>query len=400
MNTWQCPHPRAFLEKIWGALHEGDRHLVIQMPGWQIDAFLEEFNAIGLHNRESFIITDSNAYLEPEEYIKRSLKKEIELTPENYSHLELTVENIILRMPDDPDDNLLAKWLEFYDKLARSARDYQEAHQDGTRGRRFPLLWRTLTLMPAHFPSPTPETSLEIYLNDRIYQSDLEYAIESCCEDMGIRDLGSMLWLSSLCQGLALNDLNLCNHIFDNLPLSMDEIEDLLRDYPVIRLDTDMRNAVIALDDNGARHVCNRTILSCLRDYGLLEYDCHDMERLHPAALAQARRPASIEKMVNKGQIKIYFPVVQEVLNFIIGHLTRACGPDWHKHDPKNFPTVDREIGPLPAYMRQYLRAYCSAELIVLAEKWRDLRNRIAHGKMLDFVMAREAVKLYQKFDN
>lgn len=399
MTIWQCPHYREFLESIWEELQKGDHHLVIQLPAWQIGELRDAIYAFYKRYHYSMAFPVSEANISPEEYLRQCALEPDSFSLDNLTERKMVSENILLALPEDMEEEAREKWNEFFDKLSSDAREYQKRFFGDNEDFRqaLPLPWRLLALMPTHFPSPKPETSLEIFLGSGMaMRSDLEYAIESCLMESNIRRESSRLWLKAICQGLGTRDVGLCRNIFEFLPLDLDEVMEMLKACPFPEMDEAVIRAVIAIDEGNTQNGCSFSERQNLRDYGILENDCENMERLHPVALARANRPYSVYRLLLQGQIRTYLPMVQEVQAFIHEELERLCGSGWHTMESEKYPGLAMEIGPLAGYMSRWLKGCCGYDLLNLAFLWRDLRNNVAHGVLLDYEHARDAVDLYE----
>lgn len=399
MLLWQCPHPREFLDEIFEILQKGERHVVIHLPYWRMEEFNNALYNANKRYRYPLDFPVPLAEASPYENLRQCALKPEDFFKAPLLSQEMQKENIVLSIPSQLSFELQEEWLKFMAEISSETRQYQESlsGQEGTAEQQIPLPWRLLILAPAHFPSPKPETSLEIFLGSGLCtQSDLEYAIENCVSKSGIRNLSSRLWLEAICKGLGMRDVGLCSFIFRELPLDMEEIMAMLRTYPLPELDYDTINCIISLDDGSEQIRDLWRERQWLRDIGILESDCRNRESLHPAALARANRPHAIKRLLVEGQIRIYLPMVQEIHNFIYQQLSKICGDDWHKRYSENYSGMDMEIGPLANYMSTYLKGECGEALLELAYLWRDVRHTVAHSRFLDYEIARDAVDLYE----
>lgn len=377
------------MDYIFGILQCGDRHLAIYLPTFRMQSFAESFCAYGRKYYDGIFHARAEYGLPPLDCLGQCFDNPEGLSLDNLTSGKALASNILLELPEAMDDALWTEWELFFDSLCRSARQYVDYEK--------PLPWRALILVPYHLPSMRPESNLEIILGSGIFRtSDLEYAIERNLMENGIKSTSSRLWLSSLCHGLGRADPEICNAIFRDLPLDRDDIISMLEDYPLGNIDNEIKKIIISFDKAGNPAQCPYWEKSLLQDLGILEFDTDDNCKLHPAALAKAKRSNSIERLVVQGQTAIYLPLVQEAHNFICRRLGIACGEAWNKHSPESWHGIEIDIGPLWGYMNAFLRGCCGEDLLELAGLWRNVRHRLAHGNMLDYIEARDAVELYE----
>lgn len=55
---------------------------------------------------------------------------------------------------------------------------------------------------------------------------------------------------------------------------------------------------------------------------------------LHPAVLHAARRTKDLEKCISHGQIRVLFPVIQDLQARVLIHLTKNISDGWIKKFP------------------------------------------------------------------
>lgn len=401
MLFWKCPHPREFLDFIFETLRQGDHHAALLIPHWKISGFSDALHAANQKYRYSLDFPVISADADPLDCFRQCAEDPDGLELKDLQGRAMRKDNLIIALPTGLDASGQERWLGLIKKLSADAKEYHERVSGSAEDAYFTLPWRALFIIPSHFPDPEPETSLDIILADgRASQSDLEYAIENCVEEFALSKAWSRIWLEAVCQGLGIRDVSLCPHMFRELPMDLDGVMDALRSFPFPELDEELKRSVIELDNPAAQDNNLWIAKRLLRDLGILELDCHRVERLHPAALARAGRSRSIERLLVQGQARVYLPLAQEAHAFICGRLSHIFGGGWHTLDPANFPNPDIEIGPLAFYIDKVLkrsRGQDLTDLKDLAFLWREARNTIAHGRLLDVATAREAVELYEE---
>lgn len=389
MNIWQSPGAREFMDEIFEILQSGNRHLVIYLPSFRMQSFVDGFGSYCRKYYGGILHIRAEDGQMPPDCLGQCFDNSGSICLENLGAARPLACNILIELPKVVDAAQWAEWELFFDALCCSAKQFIDYGSV--------LPWRMLILVPSHLPSMKPDSNLEIVLGSGFFRgSDLEYSIERNMDEYGVQSTSTRLWLSALCHGLARADPEICNAIFELLPISFQEIISLLEEYPLGNIDDEIKKIIISFDNMGRPVNTLDREKSLLQDLGILEFDTDNNYKIHPAALARAKRANSIERLVVQGQTGIYLPLVQEAHNFICRQLGILCGDGWNRHDPESWPSIETDIGPLWGYMNVFLRGCCGGDLLELATLWRNVRHTLAHGNMLAFADARKAIMFYE----
>ena len=409
MTIWECPHPEKFLDEIFSTLQNGDRHVLIHLPIWRLAGFQDALWDASQSRRLHLHFPEAPNARRPLELMRGLSLKPDDFQAADPASWEPKSENIALAIPSELNAGEVKEWLGFIEAAAASGREFHERMGGLEKeGALLPLPWRLIFLAPAHFPSPKPETSLEIFLASGLCgQSDLEWAVERCASDQGGRlEASSRLWLESICKGVAMRDVGLCASVFKALPLDLPDVMDMLMAYPFHELGKELAREVIAVDEGNEQGPESWRARERLREMGILDLDCRGWEALHPSALAQANRRQTVEGLLRQGQVRVYFPLAQDAHSFIVQKLDKCCDPDWRRkslqwHKETNQYVNESDtclgIGPLAEYMARHLKGVCGGDLLELARLWQNIRNEIAHDRLLKFEDTVDAVDLFEE---
>ncbi|MBQ7457426.1 MAG: hypothetical protein IJS54_07465 [Desulfovibrio sp.] len=392
MNLWKCPSAREFMQDVCQTVRIHDSHVCLVMPGLGINTFVQEFTAYAENYLSEIIPIEIGKHNDPKACFLSAFQ-----TASAIPGLEAVMDccaqstYLLLVVSKDVADpkGMIADLCQTIARLSKQKKDANAT-----------LLWRLIVVLPAHIPWPDETPSLKVNLWwGQIHPSDTEYAIEHCLRESIPSALHEWeyLWLYSLCQGLAVIDPMIADTIFHQLPTCLEEIETLFDNHPVRKLSPEAQKAIIRLDTLGniPQDQPKDGDVRLLWSLGALDMRENVSAMLHPAAYVAANRISSLERLVVQGQIKVYFPIVQEVHGFLCSQLQKSCGDHWNKYDP-HFQTINDEIGALPKYMSLYLKGKHDPELYELACSWRAIRNSLAHGTMIQCQTAIDAHKKYR----
>ncbi|MBQ7607090.1 MAG: hypothetical protein IJU76_03880 [Desulfovibrionaceae bacterium] len=398
MNLWACPSAREFMHDVCSLVRTSEQFVCLVLPDPHRAGFIEAFvryadNYLG----QVSVCTLANTSTLDADFLASFFPEILDASLAISLASSGTSTYLLLTFPCDLDDSDGA-CRAFLENLVQLAKERKK-----TGGI---LLWRLIVVWPAHLPWPHGGEGLVVrFWWGQLHPSDTEYAIEHCCREVYRDELKEWeyLWLYSLCQGLAVMDPLLSLRIFQELPLDLEEIQSLLADHPLMRVAPSIRQAIVRVDTQGASRL-SRTEppegdIRTLWSIGALDIRENGLTALHPAAVCVANRISSLEKLVVAGQIKVFFPIVQEVHSFLCSQLRKVCGDCWHKKD-KTFQNLNDEIGGLPRYMSEYLKGQHDPDLYSLAVQWRNIRNSLAHGQSISCRMAVDACRLYGELRN
>ena len=289
-----------------------------------------------------------------------------------------------------PPENFSGEFLTFAEEAASRSRTAATTNQ--------PLLWSMVFIVPPDADFPAEDAGFaRFYWWGKRYQSDLEYIIE---REIIPRDYGNPAsrWFYALCKGVCEGAPELVPNLLAKEPAGLDDIVDVLRSSPVYN-EENRRIALDYLEKYSPPHT--RTALP--QDFaaeawaaGILDIGCQGQPRLHPAALLAARGAEYVEKLVVRGQCQVYIPMVPEATRVITESAERKLGPDWNR----GIEEETLEIGGLHYHLNNTLSGWSRGlrEEIELAKYWRELRNELAHYKMIEARLALFAVAKLDEF--
>lgn len=402
MNLWQCPHPTLFLKEICLSLEKGDAHCIVSLPERLIPAFQEEFRAYWkefwgdlplLALEEETELTDAMFPFFATETPPINL---IDLT-EGFVRGSKTLAVVL---PATPHSNEKEFFL-FLNHLA--------AHAKNRRDNGLTMNWNMLVIAPADRPMPNPDIGLRcFYWWGHLHNSDVEYAIESAFSDIfrnGIRqEQLAYWWLYPLCKGLSSGDPELVEHIIRDFPK---DIETLIATLKKHELNTEengqlVRNFLEAPQYTPKSNDYPRGILAKLWHKGIIDLDCSGRLVIHPAALLAAGQVENLEELVIRGQMFFFLPLVQDVHNILSRQVEKHLGNVLEEFFPDDgaFDSARYEIGPFYAFLSYLYKEKGKSvpyHILDTAKKWRELRNDIAHIKMLSYQTIECALAAYEK---
>ena len=392
MNIWNCPHGKAFMRSLCRLQEAGDRHVMVRLPERHMPSFLKEF--CGYSTR--FFGTVQKVILEDDQPLAKSLAPvfmsngvDSPLLEDYFTRTVKNSPNLLLVLP--PKSPVAASDCR---KFLEMAAAHAKAFQDEDKR----LLWSMVAVLPVQFDCPQEEIGLESWTWwGHLHPSDLEFSIEQALAD--ITNEAAYYWYSALCKGLARMDPELVDAIVLNPPTSVEELADVVQDSQAMFSPEVIDLACRYLQDppSALRRdtLPKGEVEAALWKYGALDINCYGKPSLHPAVLVAAGHKEQLEKLVIQGQMQIYLPLVQEVHNFLCRTLTDLCGPDWSTRDTTKFQSVEQEIGALPLYMKTEFGMNIPKSLIDLAYTWREVRNVIAHNRMIPCYLTLRAVLRY-----
>ncbi|WP_419784290.1 hypothetical protein [Maridesulfovibrio sp.] len=213
-------------------------------------------------------------------------------------------------------------------------------------------------------------------------------------------------WLRSLSRGLAQGDPELGKQLVEDLPKSLDEIVDSLRDY-INFAPYDMNPFEVETSFYGTpQETIPTEELTLFWKCGCL--NCIDGvgQQLHSSLIASQKNGRDeISKRIWLGQQKILWPTLEQVRITLITRLEAQFGKKWPKtiSDGLNIDqqVLETEIGTLSYALYKYQTRFPNKipkTFTALAEAWKDVRNSLAHCKMVPYGQAQKAFILFKDF--
>lgn len=379
-----------------------DTHCVVSLPQRLIPSFQEEFRAywkdlwghlpVLTLEEETELPNAISSFFHTEE-LTINLADLTECTLRGYSTLAVV-------LPGQPHP----KEQDFFRFLNHLA-----AHAKNCRDNGLSLNWNMLVIAPADRPLPNPDVGLTcFYWWGQLHNSDVEYAIESAFKDIlknGIRqEKLAYWWLYPLCKGLSSGDPELVDHIIRDFPKDFETLITTLKKH---ELNTEenghlVRNFLEAPHYTSKSNDYPRGFLAKLWHKSIIDLDYRGGLAIHPAALLAAGQVENLEELVIRGQMFFFLPLVQDVHNLLSRLVEKHLGgilEDWLPDDG-SLATARYEIGPFYAFLSYLYNEKGKSVpyyIIDTTKKWRDLRNDIAHIKMLSYKKIEDAFTAYEK---
>ncbi len=406
MILWQCPHPALFVKEVCETLDTLQDHCIVSMPSRLIPNFQEELifyckstrggNYIQLHQLEKAPpLRDALAPL-------FSDSKASSLADLKNKWL-IGASTLIVTLPDQP----LFIEKEFFDFLINDLM----AHAKNCRDNAETLLWNMLVIAPADRKIPSQDIGLKVFLWwGRLHNSDVEYAIEDAFRNsFGLETKKKTLdywWLYPVCKGISRSDPDLVEMVYRNAPQGMDDLMVVLSEHELNTEENgNLVKAFLDLDNSRYKLTLNalpQGLAAKLWHKGILDLTFQGDITLHPAALLAAGYKNKLEKLIVQGQMQFFLPLVQEVHTLLWNKVEEYWGGNLEDLIPKdkNLESARDEIGPfyaLLSYLYQKKGKSIPRVLHSAVKRWRQLRNDIAHIKMLSRQTIDDALTSYEE---
>lgn len=394
MSLWYSPHPKAFLREICQVVGTEREHCAVSIPQHLIPSFREELLSYGRKSLGELQVLQLNPQvglwgnLAPLFNIDAGGDKKLSDLP------EMTLprcRNLVI-FPSEKPLSWEEEFLAFVDTMAAHAKYCKD------QGKR--MLWSMLIVIPAGSKMPHEDIGLRVlYWWGRLHVSDLEYAIESNFGASEAQEYHLYCWFYALCKGVASGDPRLVELFQQQVPIDVDSLVNALAGH---ELCTEENARLVMSYLNSSKYSLTRDVVpqgiaAELWHCGILDFDCYGKPSLHPAALVAAQKIDVLERLVVKGQMQVYLPLVQEVHEFLYNKIECLLGYKWDGRNKKSFSSIKSEIGPFSVYINRRFKDVLPKDILREALEWRDLRNSIAHAQMIPFDMAVSRVMAYQK---
>lgn len=389
MSIWQCPQGKAFIEKICDELFKGT-HYVVCFPKPHITRFLSAFQTYAkqmLGGTKTVIwngeqtLTDSLSSL-----FNCNIKNWLELPSYN---LPNGISLLVLVISDSLPHECEQDFLHFLIHMKSHAHTLRDKGKTNAK-------WNLLVISNPDVCIPKDDMDMRVLRWwGMLRPSDLEYAIEqNTYPVLDSLDDAMLCWFKALCRGFAVCDPELVETLFNHLPHNSKELRKAFDQHPFYTKEisvlasqyTDIRELMVGRKIPSAKGII-------LWSLGIFDLDCHGVPSIHPVALAAANRTEELERMAVNGQIKVYLPMVQQVLDFIRRYMSYTFGSDWDKKST-TYEGMEYDIGKLPKYLSTFFYHNIPKDIYSLASLWRKVRHLLAHGHMVDQETAEKAVRL------
>lgn len=387
---WHLPGPQRFVEEIGRAI-EANQHVVVALPSTvtaqdvclRVAEWLRRFK-YGILTR-----VDVDTSQTPEANLGLALGTTRYRTLEKLLRYEEAPSRVIALCVGQLDPERSRQWLDFIRRLADASH-----HVD----------WAPYQLLLVGGVDWV-DTPCDTHLSMCVWWgvcSPLDVDImlgESLPADFSQRAVHA-LWIRSLCRGLVPDDPNLVPHVADGMPRTIAEIRSLLAGF-------------------GEREgrVAHRAPASTYGELGFLDVRCPpfpkdaDSRRAWSVGalnwvpglgrethvLSVLSDESEIFRRVWRGQLDVLFPLVERVRQWLLDRLSSRWGCDWSRVLVDDLCVVERdaadfEIGPLARYLSRANRRGVRS-LATVARRWRDVRNALAHGDMVQFDLLSSAIE-------
>ncbi len=405
MNIWYCPSGKAFLRRIRHAAQESCHSVILIPPTVDIEAFVNELGhyiAKKWGNVHVFSVDNEQSLLDGLCQIMGMDDMDDEIPAYSMDALVQMASNVGACLLAQVDGDLSAEGTERLNRelksLALATKCWKEQGNS--------MYWQLVLALPGTVDLPCQS---DVFVREFacwgwLRPADLEYAIDLCIPQSLSPDSATWFWLYALCRSLAGMDPIFACPLVQALPRTMEEIQALLESHPAAALAERFKSDVHRIEEQ--RHCFTglwpaqppTPLAEKLWRVGLYNLNCHGRPCLHPVALAVCKRSKTLERMVVRGQIQVYLPLVQEVHHFLLDVLGNLL-PDWQQNIGSGYEGYRWDIGPLVACLQSSVRC-CPPELVTLARLWRDVRNLMAHNQFLSFDLAITACRAYEEAQN
>lgn len=384
MEPWSGPAGRDFFDSIYDVLQNKQDHCTVVIP----ERLQRSFRSALLHSAQEGYGEIRIATLNSSINLLANIEREFcETRKRTISVKELAERHLaggqILALNFPTDIGIWRK--EYYEYLNWIAADAKRRKDSGE-----PLNWSLLCILP-------PGTGLKVdsgmqILNwwGRYYPSDLEFAIERALRPQRLNH-PAYVWLYSICRGLGNAAPDLVGVLAHRRLVDMETITAVLAEHELCNSDI----ASLARKYGGARYFRERPPTGGaqrLWKAGAIEIGCWGEPLLHPAAMVACGFRNRLANLVVAGQMQVYLPMAQQVFHWLMNRMREKIGPDWLKFSPEK----PEGIGKLAWILKNFFSKQLDGE-VQLANYWKDVRNNIAHAKVIPFELALPAVHEYDK---
>ncbi|MBU0553713.1 hypothetical protein KKF91_12170 [Myxococcota bacterium] len=392
---WTLPGARRFLDRVVNALSDG-QHVILRLPKHVVDQDpIESLNRrlaeVNLGSITSWVVSEDQ---EPERALAQALGFEDEDAPLD-----------TLLSCQTPPSNFIA-FLNLPNEEGRYRREWQRLLARAgalAQSREGPQPFLIIALASPRTPIPSENVKLARFpWWGVLSQIDIDQVVEEKLRANPPERSADHYWLRALCRGLAGSQPRIAHELLDRNPKTVKEVLDLLRPRELIggneeeSLEIPQYKKKFSFLGEAMSPPPTQPDRLRLWDDGWLDWEPEYGMRLNVYALAHRDQAEKIERRLWQGQSKILLPLVEQVRHLIVGKLRKKFGDDWSheiisKIERAEREALETEIGPLAYHLRRSTKHVKNAalqhtlrDLANVAERWRDLRNELAHVKVVE----------------
>lgn len=391
---WTLPGARRFLDQVVRALSNG-QHVILRLPKHVIEQRpLESLNQrlaeADLGSITRHWISDE---VEPSRALARATRFEDEEAP-----LSVLLENqsppsnfiALLGLPNE-EEPYHREWRRLLKRAGENAQNYKERAQP-------PFL--IIAVASPRMPVPDENVRL-VHFSwwGVLSQIDIDQVVEEDLRASPPERSADHYWLRALCRGLAGTQPKLARQLLERNPKTLQQLLDFLRPPDPVSEEVEESFQIPSYKKKftflGEAMNPPPTQAARLRlwDDGWLDWEAEYGMRLNVYALAHRDQGNKIERRLWQGQSKILLPLVEQVRHLIVNKLRKKYGvDDWSYQIVKKVKeaqereALETEIGPLAYHLRRASKQRGALrDLANVAEKWRDLRNELAHMNVVKY---------------
>jgi hypothetical protein len=269
---------------------------------------------------------------------------------------------------------------------------------------------RLLVMVTPLFPAVKSELFLSVH-HWWAMTSDIDHLTAfnelARLDNLEAEPVAELWWLKSLCQGLCHDDVALMRLLISRKPKTAEELAAALAAHPLHEAGRRLQSKAARAPARPPLRLGSRPPIPPngldreLWAEGLLF--CDPEISPHPVLMDGDQ----LRQAINRGQVRVLLPLVAQMRSLLQETIERIFGTGvWMIHVPDEGRRQDlwSEINPLAYFVRDGLPAssrYTAATRRTTSEfafAWREIRNTVAHYKMLPYEVLEEGFRLYRNF--
>ncbi len=395
MTTWRLPGPRRFLEQVCASLSK-QRHVVARVPRTvEREALLTHLQHVAdaadlgtLTHLRVDASAEPVAALAQGLYAERRCFDVVDL-------FEVPAPSRLIAVEGIPEaDASSAAW----QRLLIECGDHTQVVDTP------PFLFVVVT--SPMFDPPPENVRLARHdwwgVTSRI---EAELAMEQAKLDFPPPRLADHYWLRALCRGVAGGDPDLARLLVEQRPTTLDAVAACLSEHrrfdgatvpdQALRNGYRLPSGVIERPplDGALRALWHAGALDWLPDEGV---------HVHPAVLIGLDHRDLLARRLWHGQVEVLLPLVETVRLGLVTHLNARLGRRWMSKlastsSQEEREALESEIGALAYHLNRARKLPGVRPLVDVAERWRRIRNQLAHRDVVEHPTLVSAVEAYTR---